>query len=96
MLRIAVIAVALCLACRWLFGKWPWEYLKPAATHRQAVTEARKLLALPRNAGRQDIVAAHKRLVAKVHPDRGGSSAQVHQANAARDLLLDELPRDGD
>ncbi len=27
-----------------------------------------------------------------VHPDRGGTNAQVHEANAARDLLLDELP----
>jgi hypothetical protein len=30
--------------------------------------------------------------VTVVHPDRGGSSGQVHEANAARDLLLDELP----
>jgi len=29
-----------------------------------------------------------------VHPDRGGSNGQVHEANAARDLLLDELPYD--
>ena len=28
-----------------------------------------------------------------VHPDRGGTAEQVHEANAARDLLLDELPR---
>jgi len=30
-----------------------------------------------------------------VHPDRGGTNEQVHEANAARDLLLDELPQDG-
>ena len=28
--------------------------------------------------------AAHKRLVAMVHPDKGGSNAQVHEADAAR------------
>ena len=33
-----------------------------------------------------------KRLIAMVHPDRGGTDGQVHEANAARDLLLDELP----
>jgi hypothetical protein len=27
-----------------------------------------------------------------VHPDRGGTSDQVHEANDARDLLLDALP----
>jgi hypothetical protein len=27
-----------------------------------------------------------------VHPDKGGTNSQVHEANAARDLLLDELP----
>ena len=36
--------------------------------------------------------AGHKRLIAMVHPDRGGTDGQVHEANAARDLLLDELP----
>jgi curved DNA-binding protein CbpA len=52
------------------------------------------LLAVPANANRSEILAAHKRLVAMVHPDRGGSSEQVHEANAARDLLLDELPHE--
>jgi DnaJ family protein C protein 19 len=27
-----------------------------------------------------------------VHPDRGGTNEQVHEAQAARDVLLDELP----
>jgi len=31
-------------------------------------------------------------LIAMVHPDRGGTNGQVHEANAARDLLLDDLP----
>jgi len=35
---------------------------------------------------------AHRRLITMVHPDRGGTNEQVHEANAARDLLLDELP----
>ena len=41
---------------------------------------------------RDEIVEAHRRLLGMVHPDRGGTSAQVHEANAARDLLLDQLP----
>jgi DnaJ homolog subfamily C member 19 len=37
---------------------------------------------------------AHRRLIARIHPDRGGSTEQVHEANAARDLLLRTLPSD--
>jgi len=44
------------------------------------------------NANREEILDAHRKLVAIVHPDRGGTNSQVHEANAARDLLLDELP----
>ena len=37
----------------------------------------------------------YRRLIAIVHPDRGGTNDQVHEANAARDILLDELPGGG-
>jgi DnaJ homolog subfamily C member 19 len=93
MIRFLVIALALSLLCRWALGKWPWEYLGLRnSTRNQAIFRARCLLAVPENATRSEILAAHKRLVAMVHPDRGGTSEQVHEANAARDLLLDELP----
>ena len=95
MLRLALIAVGISLFCRWALGKWPWDYLKAPSTRSQAVFNARKLLAVDAGASRAEINAAHKRLVAMVHPDRGGTNAQVHEANAARDLLLDELPDDG-
>ncbi|MFM5931601.1 MAG: molecular chaperone DnaJ [Novosphingobium sp.] len=92
MVRLLMMAVVISVACRAIFGKWPWEYLKPSPTRQQAVFKARKLLAVQAGAGRQDILDAHRRLIAMVHPDRGGTNAQVHEANAARDLLLDELP----
>ncbi len=38
------------------------------------------------------MIEAHRRLLAMVHPDRGGTNEQVHEANAARDVLLAELP----
>ncbi len=34
------------------------------------------------------IRAAHPRLIAGVHPDRGGSAELARRVNAARDLLL--------
>jgi len=71
-------------------GRWPWE---PKMTTRgQALFRARKLLGVRADANRGEIIDAHRRLLAMVHPDRGGTNDQVHEASAARDLLLDELP----
>jgi DnaJ family protein C protein 19 len=78
------------LAWKLITGRWPWE--RKTGTRAQAVFRARKLLGVSAAASREEILTAHKRLVTMVHPDRGGSNGQVHEANAARDLLLDELP----
>ncbi len=91
MLRLIVILAVVSIGCRMLFGKWPWDYLRPGSTRSQALFRARKLLGVDARADRGEIIAAHKRLVAMVHPDRGGTNDQVHEANAARDLLLNEL-----
>lgn len=79
--------------CRWVFGKWPWDYLRVAPSGNQAVTRARNLLGVEAQASREEIIAAHRRLTALVHPDRGGSTAAMQEANAARDLLLARLPQ---
>ena len=90
MMRILIFAAIGVLAWKLVTGRWPWE--RKLSTRAQAVFRARKLLGVSAVATRDDILAAHKRLVAMVHPDRGGTDGQVHEANAARDLLLDELP----
>jgi len=86
---ILLIAIG-CFVWRMVTGRWPWE--PKVTTRAQAVFRARKLLGVTAAASREEILTAHRRLVAMVHPDRGGSNGQVHEANAARDLLLDELP----
>jgi hypothetical protein len=50
--------------------------------------EARALLGVGRDAGPEEIRAAHRRLVADAHPDRGGSGELARRINAARDRLL--------
>ena len=95
MFKFAVILVIVCVLFRWAFGQWPWSFLTARPTRDQAIFNARKLLRVEERASREEIVAAHRRLVAMVHPDKGGTSAQVHEANDARDLLLDELPDRG-
>jgi hypothetical protein len=92
MIRLLFIAAVIAIGCRWALGKWPWEYLTAKPTRGQAVFRARKLLAVREEAQRAEILEAHRRLIAMVHPDRGGTNGQVHEANAARDLLLAELP----
>jgi DnaJ homolog subfamily C member 19 len=59
---------------------------------RMTVDEARRLLEIDSTANADAIIAAHKRLIAKVHPDTGGSAELAAQVNAARDILLRNLP----
>jgi DnaJ homolog subfamily C member 19 len=90
-LRLIFLVALVCIGCRWITGRWPWDYLRGPSTRSQALFRARRLLAVRSDAGRQEIIEAHRKLIALVHPDRGGTNDQVHEANAARDLLLDEL-----
>jgi hypothetical protein len=92
MIRLLAIAAMVSIGCKLATGRWPWDFLRPAPTRSQAVFSARKLLAVRAGASREEILDAHRKLLAVVHPDRGGTNSQVHEANAARDLLLDELP----
>ena len=91
-MKFIVIAGVVILLYYWIFNRWPWQ--PKVSAREQALARARETLGVSRFATRNDIIAAHKRLVAVVHPDRGGSNDQVHEANAARDLLLDGLPDD--
>lgn len=58
------------------------------STAMMSVTEAAKLLDVAPDADPALIIEAHKRLIAKVHPDAGGTSQLAAQVNRARDTLL--------
>ena len=88
---IALLALAAVL-CRVLSGQWPWQlWQKSEQSQKEAV--ARSLLGVNRQATRAEIGEAHRRRLAQVHPDRGGTNEAVHAATAARDLLLARLDR---
>lgn len=63
----------------------------PVASSALTVDQARAMLEVLPSASKPDIVAAHRRLMVRNHPDRGGSNYIAAQLNSARDLLLKEL-----
>jgi DnaJ family protein C protein 19 len=91
MMKLLWLVVLASVACRLIAGRWPWQLLQARNSERARIERARRLLGLPQHASRQEVIDAHRRLVATVHPDRGGSSTLVHEANDARDLLLADL-----
>jgi hypothetical protein len=86
-----VVALAI-VAWRVVAGRWPWQSHQDIR-RRDAIARACDLLEISPRASRQEIVEAHRRKLAEVHPDRGGSNEAVHLVNAARDALLAELER---
>lgn len=88
MIKLLVFVALGCLAWKAFTGRWPWQ---PKPRPSRALVQARAVLGVRQGAGRKAILDAHRRRLAAVHPDRGGSSEQVHEVNAARDLLLAEL-----
>lgn len=57
------------------------------------VSEARALLGTSPDDSVEAIRAAHRRIIAKVHPDSGGTPELARRTNLARDVLLAELRR---
>jgi DnaJ family protein C protein 19 len=66
-----------------------WRRQRPS-TRPMPLDDARRLLGVGEGATLQEIRDAHRRLIARVHPDAGGSAELAHRVNAARDALLAE------
>jgi hypothetical protein len=66
----------------------------PGAAPSRAMTveEAYMVLGLNRRATRDEVLAAHRNLMKRFHPDQGGSTYLAAQVNEAKDLLLKHIP----
>ena len=54
-------------------------------------SEALALLGLEEPFTKQEVTQAHRSLMGKFHPDKGGNTYLASKLNTARDLLLDEV-----
>lgn len=61
---------------------------RPPVGSNMSVKDASAMLGVEADASREEIEAAYKRLMIRVHPDHGGASGLAAQLNAARDVLL--------
>lgn len=61
------------------------------STAAMSVDEARQILGVSASATRQDIIQAHRSLMSRLHPDKGGSNYLAAKVNAAKQSLLDAL-----
>ncbi|MDG0996097.1 MAG: DnaJ domain-containing protein [Gammaproteobacteria bacterium] len=61
------------------------------STAQLSENEAYAILGLEPGADKQSILKAHKQLMQKIHPDRGGSSYLAVKINQARDLLITQI-----
>lgn len=64
------------------------ERTGPADNQGLTREEALKVLGLEAGASREDIIAAHRKLMQKLHPDRGGNDYLAAKVNEAKDFLL--------
>ncbi|MCQ3829740.1 DnaJ domain-containing protein [Microbulbifer elongatus] len=64
---------------------------KPDREPQLTEAEARRILSVSKNASRDEIIGAHRKLIQKFHPDRGGNDYLASRINAAKALLLKQL-----
>lgn len=55
---------------------------------KMTAEEAYRVLGIPPGSSREIVIGAHRRLMQRIHPDRGGSDYLAAKINQAKDVLL--------
>ncbi len=58
------------------------------ANSEMTTEEACKVLGVDADASKEEIIEAHRKLIQKIHPDRGGNDYLAAKINQAKDYLL--------
>ena len=61
---------------------------KPTPSAGMSHADAASMLGVAETAGRDEIEAAYRRLMLRVHPDQGGAAGLAAQLNSARAVML--------
>jgi hypothetical protein len=65
---------------------------QPPDSGDMSLDQAQEILGIGPNPDRDEIIGAHRRLMQKLHPDRGGSNYLAQQLNEAKRVLLKKAP----
>ena len=87
-LLLTAFLVAILISLRFLTRQRAPAARRPPQKETMSRAEALAILDLDDNADAEAIIAAHRRLMQKVHPDKGGSAHLARQLNEAKRVLL--------
>lgn len=87
---------AMGIAATWSRGlTWRIFGLRAKQSPQYHIDKARWLLGVAAHDDADIIRARHRKLITENHPDTGGSPERAKQLNEARDILLNEITKNG-